>query len=105
MGAEPGCGQGERVTSFHQGVSAASMSVAGLGMGSSEPQVKETGSGSGALARGEAACLESGVSGLLGTSGERLAWGETSVRIALAAIPVHYSGAAGALQEASTLQD
>lgn len=76
------------------------MSGAGLSMRSSEPQVKEMGSGNGVLARDEAACLESGVSGLLGTSGGRLAWGEASVQTALTWSLATAQGAIVALQEA-----
>lgn len=45
----------------------------------------------GLLAREEAACLDSGVSGLLGTSAQPVAWGEASALTALSAASLRCS--------------
>ena len=87
MRAEPNCGQEERVTSF-------------------QPQCLESGPGSGGtvrprsvrqevemrlLARKEAACLDSGVSVIPGTSAEPLVWGKASALLAITTASVHSS--------------
>lgn len=82
------CGRGS-VTSFPHGVSAASVSGPGLGGVCREPRQRRQEVG--LLAREEAAGLDSEVSGLLGTSGQPLAWGEASAWTALTTASLHCS--------------